>query len=217
MSKPFSYRRFYDMLAPIYATGQRLLPMWRRYTEEVLPWLPPLGSVLEIGPGPGVLLEKIAGRHPLAVGLDLSPAMLREAQRRLRNAHRRTRLVRGDAVHLPFASESLDGIATTFTFSAVPDGLGAMREIARVLRPDGILALVDAGYPTDGNRTGTSLAQLWELGGDFMRDEAALIRKVGLEIVLRREFGAFNSIRLVVGRKPAAKPPKPTGALYTSG
>lgn len=204
MSKPFNYQRFYDWLAPVYATGQRLLPMWRGYTEEVLAWLPPTGLIVEIGPGPGLLLEKLAGRHPLAVGLDLSPGMLRHAKRRLERAHRRTRLVRGDATTLPFASDSLDGIATTFTFSAIPDGLAAMREMARVLRRDGVLALVDAGYPVDGNRAGTALARLWELGGDFMRDEAVLMSQAGLEIVVRREFGAFNGMRLVVGRKPPA-------------
>jgi ubiquinone/menaquinone biosynthesis C-methylase UbiE len=202
MSKPFNYERFYDWLAPVYATGQRLLPMWRRYTQEVLPWLPPTGAVLEIGPGPGVLLEQLAGRHPLAVGLDLSPGMLHEAQQRLRSAHRRTRLVQGDATHLPFAAGSLDGIATTFTLSAIADGLGAVQEMARVLRPYGVLALVDAGYPTGGDRIGAALARLWELGGDFMRDETALMEQAGLEIVVRREFGAFEHMRLVVGRKP---------------
>jgi ubiquinone/menaquinone biosynthesis C-methylase UbiE len=202
MNKPFNYQRFYDWLAPIYATGQRLLPMWRRYTEEVLPWLPPTGTVLEIGPGPGLLLEKLAGRHPLAVGFDLSPGMLREAGRRLRGAHRRTRLMRGDSTDLPFASNSFDGVTLTFALSAIPDGLGAVREMARVLRPTGVLALVDAGYPSDGNQIGRTLAWLWELGGDFMRDEAVLMDQAGLEIVVRREFGAFNSIRLVVGRKP---------------
>jgi ubiquinone/menaquinone biosynthesis C-methylase UbiE len=202
MSKPFNYRRFYDLLAPIYGTGQQLLPMWRRYTEAVLPWLPPDGSVLEIGPGPGVLLEKLAGRHWFAIGFDLSPVMLLQAQRRLGRAHRRTRLVEGDAIRLPFASASLDSIATTFALSAIPNGQGAVREMVRVLRPDGVLALVDAGYPADGNPLGKALARLWELGGDFMRDEAALMRQAGLEIVVWREIGAFNHIRLVVGHKP---------------
>jgi ubiquinone/menaquinone biosynthesis C-methylase UbiE len=201
MSKPFNYERFYDWLSYFYATGQRLLPMWRRYTEEALPWLPPTGDILEIGPGPGLLLEKLAGRHPLAVGLDLSPGMLRQANRRLRRAHRPTRLVRGNAIHLPFAPGSFDGIVTTFAFSAIPEGLVAMREMARVLRPGGVLALVDAGYPGDGNRAGSGLARLWELGGDFMRDEADLMGQAGLDVIRRREFGAFDSIRLVVSRK----------------
>jgi ubiquinone/menaquinone biosynthesis C-methylase UbiE len=201
MSKLFNYRQFYDRLSPFYATALYLLPMWRRYTEAVLPWLPPTGDVLEIGPGPGLLLEHLAGRHRFAVGLDLSRGMLRQTQRRLRQAHRRTRLVRGDATNLPFTSHSFDGIATTFAFSAIPEGLVAMREMARVLRGNGTLALVDAGYPSDGNVMGTALARLWELGGDFMRDEATLMRQAGLEIVLRREFGALNGIRLVVGRR----------------
>ncbi len=204
MDKPFNYQRFYDWLAPFYGIGLNLLPMWRGYTEEALPWLPPTGAVLEIGPGPGMLLEKLAGRHPLAVGLDLSPGMLRQTQRRLRRAHRYTRLTRADAVRLPFAPESFDGIVTTFAFSAIPDGPAAINEMTRVLRADGVLALVDAGYPSDGNRIGTGLARLWELGGDFMRDEAALMSQAGLDVIKQREFGAFDSIRLVVGRKPTA-------------
>ena len=202
MSRSFHYQRFYDRIAPLYATAMRLLPVWRHYTEQVLPWLPPGGAVLEIGPGPGVLLAQLAGRYSLAVGLDLSPGMLQEARRRLRRASRPVRLVQGEATRLPFAAHSFDGIVTTFTFSAIPDGLAAMGEMARLLRPAGVLALVDAGIPGDGNPLGTGLARLWTLFGDFMRDEAALMRQAGLEVIVRQEFGAFNGIRLVVGRQP---------------
>jgi ubiquinone/menaquinone biosynthesis C-methylase UbiE len=201
----FNYQRFYDLIAPMYAAAMRLIPVWRHYTEEALPWLPPSGAVLEIGPGPGLLLAQLAGRYPLAFGLDLSPGMIREAQRRLRRAKVPVRLVRGGATRLPFATGSFDGIVTTFTFSAIPDGPAAIGEMARVLRPAGVLALVDAGLPSDGNPVGTGLARLWELFGDFMRDEAALLRQAGLEVIERREFGACNSIRLVVGRKPQAR------------
>jgi ubiquinone/menaquinone biosynthesis C-methylase UbiE len=205
VNKGFDYQRFYDRLALIYGTAMRLIPVWRRYTEAALPWLPPTGAVLEIGPGPGLLLERLAGRYPLAVGLDLSPGMIRAAQSRLRRVNLLVRLIRGNATHLPFAADSFNGVATTFTFSAIPDGLSAMREIARVLRPAGTVALVDAGVPSDGNPIGTGLAKLWELFGDFMRDEAALMREAGLEVIERREFGAFNGIRVVVGRKPQIK------------
>jgi len=205
MSSSFPYQRFYDRLAPIYATAMRLLPMWRRYTEQVLPWLPPGGAVLEIGPGPGLLLAQLAGRYSLAVGLDLSPSMLQEARRRLRRADLPVRLVQGEATRLPFAAGSFDAIATTFTFSAIPDGPTALGEMARLLRPAGVLALVDAGIPGDGNPIGTGLARLWTMFGDFLRDEAALMRQAGLEVIERRDFGAFNGIRLVVGRQP---PPK---------
>ncbi|MCR4405827.1 MAG: class I SAM-dependent methyltransferase [Anaerolineae bacterium] len=202
MSKNFDYERFYDLIAPVYGVAMRLIPVWRHYTEVVLSWLPPSGAVLEIGPGPGLLLTKLVERYSLAVGLDLSSGMLRQAQRRLRCAHLSVRLVRAEATHLPFPAGSFDGIVITFTFSAIPNGLAAMEEMARVLRAGGRLTLVDAGMPGDGNPLGTGLARLWEKFGDFMRDEAALMREAGLEVIECREFGAFNSIRLVVGRQP---------------
>lgn len=203
MTRKVDYQRLYDRMAPFYAPAMRLLPVWRRYSEEALPWLPAAGAILEIGPGPGVLLTRIARLHPHIFGFDLSRGMLRRAQRRLRRAGLPARLAQGDATHLPFASNSLDGIVMTFTFSAIPEGAVALCEMHRALRPDGVLVLVDAGVPSDGNRIGRGLARAWELFGDHMRDEAALMRQTGFEVVERREFGAFNSIRLVVGRKRA--------------
>jgi ubiquinone/menaquinone biosynthesis C-methylase UbiE len=202
MTEPTDYRRLYDRLAPFYAPAMRLLPMWRRYTETVLPWLPAEGTVLEIGPGPGVLLRQIAARSRAAVGVDLSPGMLVRARDRLRRAGHPARLVQGDIARLPFAPHTFDGIALTFMFSAVPDGSAAMREMARVLRPGGVIALVDACEPADHNRVALWLARQWERFGDFMRDESALMRAAGLDIIEQREFGAFNSIRITVGRLP---------------
>jgi len=196
------YQRLYDRLAPFYAPAVRLLPMWLRYAQRALEWLPPTGVILEIGPGPGVLLAQIAARYPQAIGFDLSSGMLRRAQHRLRRVGLPARLVRGDSVRLPYAAHCFDGIVLTFVLSAIPDGRAAMHEMFRVLRPGGVLALVDAGIPSDGNRIGRGLARVWALFGDFMSDEAALMREVGLQIVERREFGAFNGIRLVVGQKP---------------
>ncbi|MCO6449163.1 MAG: methyltransferase domain-containing protein [Caldilineales bacterium] len=194
----FDYQRLYDRMAPFYAPAMRLLPVWRRYTEAILPWLPADGRILEVGPGPGVLHARLATPTRMAVGLDLSTGMLKQARKRVPLA----RLICGNAVNLPFAARSFDAVAMTFVFSAIPDGQQAMREFARLLQSGGILALVDAGIPSNGNRPGRWLAAAWERFGDFMRDEAALMRQAGFEIVEQREFGAFNSIRLAIGRKP---------------
>ena len=196
-----NYQRLYDHLAPFYAPAMRLIPVWLRYAQQALPWLPAAGAILEIGPGPGVLLAQVAQSYPVSVGLDLSLRMLQRAQRRLRRDGLAVRLVQGNAVHLPFAEGSFDGICLTFTFSAIPDGCAAMREMRRVLRPAGRLVLIDAGAPGDGNVMGRGLARLWAQFGDFMRDEAALMREAGFEIIERRKFAAFNGIRLVVGQK----------------
>jgi SAM-dependent methyltransferase len=209
MSQLFNLNAFYDQIAPLYAWGWASIPVWQRYTEAVLPFLPESGRVLEVGPGPGLLLEQLIERHPVAVGIDLSGGMLAEARRRLQRAGEMALLVRGNALQLPFPDGALDGVTTTFTLSAIPEGEKAVAEMARVLRrPDamagrlgGVLALVDAGYPSDGNALGTALARLWELGGDRMRDEAAMMEAAGLQVVVRHEFGVGKSIRLIVGRK----------------
>ena len=198
MSVTFDYQKFYDRIAPLYALA---FPLWKRYAARALPYLPPTGAILEIGPGPGILHAEIAARYPCVVGLDLSPGMLRQTQRRLHRADLTPHLVNGNAMNLPFTSACLDGILLTFVFSAIPDGDAAMREMARVLRPGGVITLVDACKPTNGNRIGLWLAQQWERFGDTMRDEAALMRDCGLDVIACEEFGPFQSMRVTVGRK----------------
>ena len=197
--------RLYDLMAPIYGPAWRAIRPWWRYSVAALPWLPEAGAVLEIGPGPGLLHEQLAGRSDLLVGLDISAEMLRRTQARLAARHLPARLVRGDAQVLPFAAASFDAIVMTFVFSAIPDGYRAMREFVRALRPGGVLVIVDACIPADDNLPARALARMWALFGDQMRDEAALMRAAGLEIIEKREFGVFHSIRITVGRKSGSE------------
>ncbi len=193
--------RLYDLMAPIYGPAWRAIPPWRRYSMAALPWLPDEGAVLEIGPGPGLVHEILAQRAALTVGLDISAGMLRRTRERLQARGLPARLVRGAAQALPFADASFDAIVMTFVFSAIPDGERAMRAFARILRPGGVLILVDACIPNDDNIPARVLARMWTLFGDQMRDEATLMRATGLTVIAKREFGAFHSIRITVGRK----------------
>jgi SAM-dependent methyltransferase len=67
--------------------------------------------------------------------------MLRAAQRR--SATRPVALVQADAVRLPFASASFDGCCCSFCFAHFFRPRKVLREMARVLRPGGVLAIVD--------------------------------------------------------------------------
>jgi ubiquinone/menaquinone biosynthesis C-methylase UbiE len=97
--------------------------------------------VLEIAPGPARLTVDVAPlltRPPVVV--DASAQMLAQAKRRLAAIDQRAALVGGDAFQLPF-SAAFD-LAYTFRlirhFDAAERGM-LYRQIARVLRPDGIL------------------------------------------------------------------------------
>jgi ubiquinone/menaquinone biosynthesis C-methylase UbiE len=100
--------------------------------------------VLEIGPGIGYYSLDVAARVGTAgrlVCLDVQRGMLAETRRRLDSAGRPARFVRASAVALPFASGSFDRALLITVLGEIPDRPGALREIHRVLRPEGRLSV----------------------------------------------------------------------------
>jgi SAM-dependent methyltransferase len=122
----------------------RALPRWQKVDLDLLGVREGL-SVLDIGCGAGYMLEKAARRTFLALGVDLDEGRLRAARDGLaggrRPGQRRTALVAGDGQRLPFADASFDRIICTETLEHVADDQLTLRELARVLRPGGRLAV----------------------------------------------------------------------------
>jgi len=114
--------------------------------------------VLELGPGPGYFTAEAAaaaGPGGRVVAVDVQPAMLRELLRRLPvEARPRVRALAGDAARLPLASGAIDRAYLVAVLGEVPDAGGAIAEIARVLRPGGVVAfgetLTDPDYVREG-------------------------------------------------------------------
>ncbi len=101
----------------------------------------PQHHVLEIGFGGGYALALLTERitHGAVWGVDVSPEMLRQAECRFRTeiAHGRLRVQAGDVSRLPFPDEIFDRVLTINTIYFWPDTLYGLREIRRVLKPDG--------------------------------------------------------------------------------
>src|SRR3954465_13744416 len=88
-------------------------------------------AVLEVGCGTGLILDRVARFARSAVGIDLSAGMLVKAQQR------GLRVAQASATALPIATASVD-VAYSFNVLAhIPDIQGALREMARVVRPGG--------------------------------------------------------------------------------
>ncbi|MDH5671670.1 MAG: methyltransferase domain-containing protein [Myxococcales bacterium] len=92
-------------------------------------------SVLEVGCGTGLILERLAQRAQYACGVDLSSGMLRMARDRGLEG------VLGSATALPFADESFDLVCSFKVLAHVPDIGSALAEIARVTKPGGQMVL----------------------------------------------------------------------------
>jgi SAM-dependent methyltransferase len=106
--------------------------------------------VLDLACGPGIYARRFARRLPAGrvVGLDLSRPMLAHAQRRRRDeALGNFDLVRGSALHLPFAAARFDVVNCCGALHLFPDVPQALAEVRRVLAPGGrfTAAVIRAG------------------------------------------------------------------------
>jgi SAM-dependent methyltransferase len=104
--------------------------------------------VLDVGCGSGVVTREIArrvGPRGLAVGLDLSPALLAVARELAQEANLGDRIEfrAGSVLELPFADSSFDVVLCATVLSHVPGGETAIPELARVLRPGGRIGVFE--------------------------------------------------------------------------
>ena len=110
--------------------------------------VPAGGSVLELGTGTGRVAFELASRGFNVVGVDISPAMLAQAERKqaalAQDVAERVRFVRGDMTSLALAREFDAVFATFYTLAHMPPGAAwrnTFRGIVRHLKPEGVVAV----------------------------------------------------------------------------
>jgi ubiquinone/menaquinone biosynthesis C-methylase UbiE len=98
-------------------------------------------KVLDVACGNGNAALAAAHRFCRVVGLDYVPALLERARERAAAERLPLELVEGDAEQLPFPGASFDAVLSTFGVMFAPDQARAARELVRVTRPGGKIAL----------------------------------------------------------------------------
>lgn len=100
-------------------------------------------TVLDVGFGQGRTASVLLSGGHRVIGVDASPTMVKQATARNRAACRdgRATLRHGDGITIPFADETADAAITVHTIYFMPDPMATFTEIARVLRPGGMLAI----------------------------------------------------------------------------
>jgi demethylmenaquinone methyltransferase/2-methoxy-6-polyprenyl-1,4-benzoquinol methylase len=136
----------YDLLNHILSAGQDL--HWRRFTAGCLR-LGPGARGLDVATGTGDLALAVAARpeEPLVVGLDLVPAMLGPARRKLAKTEAKVRLLAGDGTALPFGDQTFDAVTIAFGIRNIPRRGAALAEMRRVLRPGGRVYVLEFTTP----------------------------------------------------------------------
>jgi demethylmenaquinone methyltransferase / 2-methoxy-6-polyprenyl-1,4-benzoquinol methylase len=144
--EPHEVAAMFDAVASRYDLTNTVLSFgldrgWRRATRQALR-LRPGERVLDLAAGTAVSTVELARSGATAVACDFSLGMLRAGR------HRPVPLVAGDAARLPFSDHAFDAVTISFGLRNVADIEAALRELARVTRPGGRLAVCEFSQPT---------------------------------------------------------------------
>jgi phosphatidylethanolamine/phosphatidyl-N-methylethanolamine N-methyltransferase len=188
----------YDRLAGFY--DQALAPLERRFLArwraKALAALPENSRILEIGAGTGLNFP-FYPRGASGAASELSGEMLKIARSKSRPAG--VHLLQSCAEQLPFAARSFDAAFATLVFCSVASPPDAFQELRRVVRPGGLVILLEhvrpnglLGYFFDA----LSLLTVAILDDHFNRQTAREAERAGLKLlsVERRVLGIVNII-----------------------
>ena len=141
----------YDLVNRVISLG--IDQSWRKKTVRSLE-LRPGARVLDLATGTGDLAIMVSRMHPevTIVGVDPSEKMLEVGRKKLTEAalNERIALEVGDAQALKFPDNSFDGLCIAFGIRNVPDRLQGLREMARVTKPGGRVAILELSEPRGG-------------------------------------------------------------------
>lgn len=194
----------YQRIAPLYDLLD--MPFERRRYQALRPLMFQNlgGRLLDAGVGTG---RNCAYYPPDAVvsGIDTSPAMLERAHHRCPALAAAGRLYQMDVTHLEFPAGSFDAAVATFLFCVLPDDLQvpALRELRRVVRPGGLIRLLEYVRPKGTMRR--MMSRLWQpwiawaYGASFDRQTERHVPEAGLELVESR-YVVDDLVKLITAR-----------------
>ncbi len=161
------------------------------------------GEILEIGAGTGRNLDAY-GPQANVTACDIEPQLVEMAWSRA--AQRRMPVLVADAQRLPFRTGHFRYVTAALVFCSLPDPTRALREIARVLQPDG--RLIQLEHTITDHRVPDALLDLlapsWKTftGGCVLnRDTTTLLTSLGWHLV-RHERYAGGLVRLIEALPP---------------
>jgi phosphatidylethanolamine/phosphatidyl-N-methylethanolamine N-methyltransferase len=201
-------RARYNRIAPVYdlmeILPERHFVPWRKKLWSLIPG----GRVLEVGVGTG----KNFPYHPAeaeVTGIDLSERMLAQARRKANRLGRPRDLRQMDTQQLDFADDSLDAATATFVFCSVPDPVQGLRELARVVKPQGRIVLLEHVRIDRPGFVGKLMDLLDPvvvrlIGAHINRRTASAVRQAGLVVEREEDLAARGLVKLIVARPSLA-------------
>ena len=193
--------------------GVRVMPRASRPFHEAIAAeldFQPEDELLDVGCGSGTLFVGHAGHVRHVAGLDASELQLELARHRLaeRIAAGTAEIVQGDADHLPWEDDRFSVVTSVNATKFFPDPLAALREMHRVLRPGGRMAVT---LGESGEAPADATAGVVDKWGQWQwPDDAAqrLVQEAGFIDVTVSVMPVYSKALLATGVKPGSSAPK---------
>lgn len=201
----FGFRLLYNEFAFTYDWVSWLVSLgeWRCWVRAPLKDLVGQQPVLELAHGTGNLQTDLLSGGWRAIGCDLSPAMGRIAQGKLRRNGLPIRLTQGRTQALPFAAQTFAAVVSTFPtdFIAAPETL---REVWRVLQPDGVFVIVPNARLLGGGLAERGIDWLYRVTGqrgETLPDERLTTLFAPFAVEVRLERCPRSEVTVIIARK----------------
>ena len=206
-------RTFFDSVGPEWDGLRKIFNDDALRARAIAHLAPPGWTVCDVGTGTGILAKEVARLGLRVIAVDHSPRMLEAARSSLEAEGYAVEaegcaveLRRGEAQALPLADGEVDAALAHMVLHYVPQPAEALREMARIVKPGGVVVVVDfVRHEAEWMRE--ELGVLW-LG--FPIDEIVRwLGDAGLEAVRIEEFASPSPARdlpgtfLASARKPA--------------
>jgi ubiquinone/menaquinone biosynthesis C-methylase UbiE len=141
-----------------------------RLSNHLIRALPEGGTLLDIGCGTGLFVEKYIRHGGTAVGIDISERMVCQARKRCTGCE----FIVGNGGQIPFCDGSFDAISSVLVFSYVKEPEEMLAETFRVMKPGGAIALCTLGKKL----LTRSIPALYQIG-----------EKIKVKHVVMKDFG----------------------------
>lgn len=204
------------------AAYEQMMGTWSRLAGHLfLDWLEPRSGLrwIDVGCGNGAFTELLVERCAPAEVQGIDPSEGQLAFARTRSAARLAVFQQGDALALPFPSDKFDAAVMALVIFFVSDPAKAIAEMARVVRPRGLVAsyawdMLGGGFPQEVilhemRAMGINLARPPQMGASRMEALRALWASSGLEdvdtreIMVQRTFADFENFWTTNLKSPA--------------
>jgi len=145
------------------------------------------GRVLEIGAGTGLNLDLYPDSVEELTLTEPDPHMTRQLRKKVDESARSAKVMEAPAEDLPFEDDSFDTVVVTLVLCTVPDQAASLREIRRVLKPEGRFLFLEHVRSNDRSlaKWQDRLEKPWRFLGDGChcnRDTVAAIDAAGFEL-----------------------------------